>query len=107
MSVTKNLAASIPGINPAVVSVRVFFYNPAIEALDINAANFVAPAETAAATTATACIFEGWTGKNAGGSLVGRGLIDKGTETLASYYASTDMETILRTEFPPPPPPGN
>jgi hypothetical protein len=104
MPSTVNLKSNIPGINPAgtaAQSVRVWSWSGAV-ALPIgwSAQDAVLPGGEVALSQATSVIYEGWTGKNATGTWLGRGAIFSDS-LLSSQYSATDVDSLLATVFPP------
>jgi hypothetical protein len=103
---TANLAGRIQGINSNVRSVRVYFYS-SVTVYDGRTWPPMAPApmpadappEDATATTAHFVVFEGFDRNNAAGTMLTRGSIDSGAQTVQEYAGATGIEQLLDNLF--------
>ena len=99
-----NLNVSNPGIDPNIQSVRVwlfpgpgFAYPPA--GTDMPSP---LPQVEVSASQAHFLIYEGFDGKSARGTSLGRGSIDTGDETVMAAFQATTVEELLINAFPAP-----
>jgi hypothetical protein len=110
-----NLTKSEPGVNPAVVSVRAWFYPapwgyPQPQDGPITPGQNGQPAEIAGNANqqyqnAHFLVYEGFSGTNESGTSLGRGSVDCGAQTLSQAFpTATSIETLLATAFPAPGP---
>lgn len=111
-----NLTKVEPGVNPAVASIRAWFYAspwqyPTSDQGPITPGQSGQPAEIAGNANqqfqnAHFLVYEGFSGTGETGVSLGRGSVDTGKQTLSQVYSTaTSVETLLAEAFPPPGPP--
>lgn len=98
MPVDTNIQGSIKGISPNLQSVRVWLFDAPVDYPPFAGTPFNPTTPEVAQSQAHFAVFEGFTGKNQGGTSLGRGHLDSNPETIEQYYHALGPNPPARLE---------